>query len=434
MTLTVAMIARDEAALLGRCLASVQGLADEVVLVDTGSADATVEIARAHGARVGTFPWTDDFSAARNASLDLATGDWVLVLDADEALDPRDHGAFRAAMEAPGAQAYRVLIRNYLPTGNFTMMDGEARANPGGPFDGRDFPFCADTRAVRLFRNHPWARFTCRIHEMVDPAFQARGIPLPGLDAVIHHLGFTLADRAEAKKPRYLDLARRDAEERPGDYQAQFHLLLQAAAAHAWPLALEAADRCLALVPAGAPTVTLTRGTALQRLERHGEAAVAFADHLAVHPGNVPAAHGLAVSLEFLGKREEAKTILEALVREHPAYATPALDLADLLVRAGEREGARAALARAVAASPRDPALRGRLVRLGLEAGDPDLAVRDAWEALGACGGTGDPAWPRLVGLHLLRAGAREEALAVLALGLEAFPGNAELLRLKEMA
>ena len=87
-----------------------------------------------------------------------------------------------------------------------------------------------------------------------------------------------------------------------------------------------------------------------------------------------------------------------------------------------------------MAASPRDPALRARLVRLGLETGNPDLAVRDAWEAMGACGGTGDPAWPRLVALHLLRAGAREEALAVLARGLEAFPGNADLLRLKEMA
>jgi len=287
---------------------------------------------------------------------------------------------------------------------------------------------------VRLFRNHPWARFTCRIHEMVDPAFLARGIPLPDLDTVIHHLGFTLADRVEAKKPRYLELARRDAADRGGDHQAHFHLLLQAAAAQVWPLALEAADRCLALVPAGPPTVTLTRAVALQRLERHGEAVLAFADHLAVHPDNLPAANGLAVSLERLGKGAEARGILEALVREHPAFATPCLDLADLLVRAGEAGAARKALEGAVAASPRDPALRGRLVRLGLETGDVGQAAKDAWEALGACGGAGDPGWPRLVVLHLLRGGAREEALAVLALGLEAFPGNPDLLRLKELA
>jgi len=76
--LTISLIVRNEEQTLGRCLDSVRGLADEIVVVDTGSTDGTREIAAAHGARVFDFPWCDDFAAARNESLRHATGQWVL--------------------------------------------------------------------------------------------------------------------------------------------------------------------------------------------------------------------------------------------------------------------------------------------------------------------------------------------------------------------
>ena len=96
--ISLCMIARDEAAQLPRCLASVRGAVDEVVLVDTGSRDRTREIAREHGARVESFAWCDDFAAARNASLARASGDWVLVLDADEELPEATRAGLRAAL------------------------------------------------------------------------------------------------------------------------------------------------------------------------------------------------------------------------------------------------------------------------------------------------------------------------------------------------
>src|SRR5262245_31354097 len=77
--LALVMIARDEARCIERCLASVRAHVDEMVLLDTGSSDGTPEIARAAGARVGSFAWCDDFAAARNAALELADADWSLV-------------------------------------------------------------------------------------------------------------------------------------------------------------------------------------------------------------------------------------------------------------------------------------------------------------------------------------------------------------------
>ena len=82
--LSLVMIAKNEARCLARCLQSVRALADEIILADTGSTDDTVKIAKAHGASVSHFAWISDFAAARNFALAQATGDWMLVLDADE--------------------------------------------------------------------------------------------------------------------------------------------------------------------------------------------------------------------------------------------------------------------------------------------------------------------------------------------------------------
>jgi glycosyltransferase involved in cell wall biosynthesis len=85
-TISLCMIVKNESHNLHRCLQSVQGFVNQIIVVDTGSEDNTVEIARSYGAEVYFFEWCDDFAAARNYSLSFATGDWILILDADEKL------------------------------------------------------------------------------------------------------------------------------------------------------------------------------------------------------------------------------------------------------------------------------------------------------------------------------------------------------------
>jgi tetratricopeptide (TPR) repeat protein len=89
-SISLCMIVRDEAETLGRCLAAAAPHVDELVIVDTGSRDATIDIARSFDARLAHFPWCDDFSAARNQSLALARTTWALVLDADELITSAD--------------------------------------------------------------------------------------------------------------------------------------------------------------------------------------------------------------------------------------------------------------------------------------------------------------------------------------------------------
>ncbi len=138
------MIVRDEEGDLPRLLASVQGLVDEICILDTGSTDRTVAIAQEAGARVESFTWCDDYAAARNAALAMTSGDWVLVLDADEAIE--DPGA-RACLEAFAAA-------HPENAGQVTIVDrqelGELRSRVS-----RFFPRRADLRYVGRFHEQP---------------------------------------------------------------------------------------------------------------------------------------------------------------------------------------------------------------------------------------------------------------------------------------
>ncbi|MCP9928999.1 glycosyltransferase [Cyanobium sp. CH-040] len=138
------MIVRDEAQRLERCLASVAGFVDEMVLVDTGSSDDTVAIAERCGAVVHHLPWPGDFAPARNAALRHLRGDWVLVLDADEQLRAEAREPLRRLMAEPD-----LLLVNLL------RFERGARQSPY-------------SSVSRLFRRHPAIRWSRPYHAMVD--------------------------------------------------------------------------------------------------------------------------------------------------------------------------------------------------------------------------------------------------------------------------
>ncbi len=147
--LSLSMIVRNEEARLATCLASVKGFADEMVVVDTGSIDATVAIAEQAGARVEQMEWPGDFAPARNHALQYLKGDWVLVLDADEQLRPEVVPSLKALMAQPD-----VLVINLL-----RYEIGAAMA-----------PYSS---VSRLFRRHPSIQWSRPYHSMIDESVQA---------------------------------------------------------------------------------------------------------------------------------------------------------------------------------------------------------------------------------------------------------------------
>ncbi|MFN4149737.1 MAG: glycosyltransferase family 2 protein, partial [Candidatus Sericytochromatia bacterium] len=112
--LSLCLITKNEEKNIARCLDSVQGIVDEIILLDTGSTDKTVEIAKNYNAKIFYSDWENDFSKARNESINKATGDWILILDADEELKEEVKGQIRVFMvETEDPICYTVRIRNF---------------------------------------------------------------------------------------------------------------------------------------------------------------------------------------------------------------------------------------------------------------------------------------------------------------------------------
>jgi len=110
-SISLCMIVRDEEEHLEKCLESVNDAVDEIIVVDTGSRDKTVSIARSFGAGIFFHEWENDFSVPRNISLEHATGDWILILDADEVLEAQSKTKIIEAARKEEILGYQVLIQ-----------------------------------------------------------------------------------------------------------------------------------------------------------------------------------------------------------------------------------------------------------------------------------------------------------------------------------
>jgi glycosyltransferase involved in cell wall biosynthesis len=298
------MIARDAASCLATCLASVVPLADELVVVDTGSSDRTRNVAREHGARVVEAPWLDDFAAARNVYVDAARGDWILSLDADEALDPVDAERLRAALAANPRTAGLVSVSNHFALGRtgwpYMPSDFAGEVRPGIG--------CVVSRTVRLFPRLQGIRYSFPVHESLVPALAGGGVRIRECHLAVRHDGqLSNASDQTAKAALYARLGRRKVARFPR--YALGHLEL---------------------------------GKVLLFRDELDEARARFADCIGLRPQLVAGHFFYALATSMSGRRSEARTHVERVLARRPRQP-------DLLYLRGllalEERGAEAAAA-----------------------------------------------------------------------------------------
>lgn len=324
--LSLCMIVKNEEKNLPGCLESVRGLADETIIVDTGSQDGTRDIITRFGAKLVESPWRDDFSFARNASLDHATGDWILWLDADDRLAPEQRDAIRDLIlrqELPARRAFGFKVKN----------------SGDGGLTGSVF------NQIRLFPNRRDLRFESPIHEQVLPALERAGVPVEYTSLQVLHTGYADEDMSRKKQLRNRAMLERQIERQssespvtPITYYTLGNACLDLgdfAAAETWyrraaELATQRGDN-----PHVVRHAPIKLAVTLASRGRHAEAWQALHPALSV-PGQPPAEALLvkAQLLAALGREEDAVEAHEALLDLTEGVAFMPVDLGLIKVKA----------------------------------------------------------------------------------------------------
>lgn len=229
--LSLCMIVRDNASILTACLDSIRPWVDEMIVVDTGSRDDTPRLAERLGARVLSFPWCDDFSAARNQSLRHARGRWLFWMDSDDIID-EDNG--RKLRALAGRDADPAIL-------GFVMQVH----CPGPGADGALHTTVVDH--VKLLRNLPDLAFEGRIHEQVLPSIRRLGGEVAWTDIFVVHAGYDHSPQGQARKrERDLRLLHREHQERGEHPFTLFNLGMTYADLGRYPEAIDYLRRSIA--------------------------------------------------------------------------------------------------------------------------------------------------------------------------------------------
>lgn len=303
--ITLSMIVKNEEARLEDCLRSVEGIVDEIVIVDTGSTDNTITIAESYGAKIFHFPWNGDFSSARNEALKFCTGKWILYLDADERIHseakmflrnmvsemPDEVGALLCTIRSPHRQGEE---KSELHTGAYP----------------------------RLFRNYgyPLIKFQGRVHEQISPSIVALQKSIVASEIVIDHIGYDLdKQEMEKKLKRNYELLLQHVREEPQNAYAWFQLGQTLARMNVNREAEEALKLSLQIGDL-APHIQASAMAVLAQIcgnNKRFEDALRWANEsLQTVPEQIFAVHLKAYALLYLGRYSESeKAFLEVISR-----------------------------------------------------------------------------------------------------------------------
>jgi len=376
------MVNRNSSETIGQCLESVAPLVDEIIVVDSGSSDDSPAIARRFGARVIERAWTDDFAAARNAYLRVATGRWILSLDADEVLAPCNREDLVALIEREPDTAYRFTIRNYFLLRNFehSLAPGEFA---GCPLPGISV---TNSQTIRLFPNRRGLSYTYRIHESLMPSLQRAGCRVRDISVPIHHLGFLIGDQRIAEKfARYLDLGRRKLREHPDNPLAYLELGKLLMCAGRIEEALELFDACVRMAPA-LPNGCYYAAMARYKLGAVDECRQLIDAGLRKAPADVNLCYLLAVIDKRHQRFQKAANAFRRLADARPDHFPIQMHLAECCVRIGELLEADAALSKFRALAPWHPSVYLLDAELAYQRGDRRRVEEALSEGIAAAG------------------------------------------------
>lgn len=218
-SLSLCIIVKDEEDFLEYCLNSVKDYVDEIIIVDTGSTDKTIDIAKKFTDKVYKHEWPNDFSKARNISLRYATKEWILVLDADEIISDEDLKKIRKLIEDKDVDGFIMTQRNYTNNSNWINL---VRCSKKDEYT-KGFNGYRPSKLIRLFRNKKGFEFRNKVHELVEYSIEEKNGNGKETDIQIHHYNDARDENIKKKKAKkYFELGEEIIKKNPNDIRAYY--------------------------------------------------------------------------------------------------------------------------------------------------------------------------------------------------------------------
>jgi GT2 family glycosyltransferase/tetratricopeptide (TPR) repeat protein/2-polyprenyl-3-methyl-5-hydroxy-6-metoxy-1,4-benzoquinol methylase len=302
-SISLCMIVRDEEAHIADCLKSIKPYVDEMIVVDTGSKDRTLEIARSLGAKVIETTWSDSFSAARNVSLEHATGDWIIWMDADDVIDEESGKALRQCIEQADERILGFIAQVHCPAG--PGEEGETIVDH-----------------VKLFRNRSDLRFELRIHEQILPSLRRAGGEIARAPIHVRHTHYDHSPEGQQKKrqrdQRLLEL---DLAENPEHPFVHFNMGMTALHEKDYPRAITHLRKSVDL---SAPQDSQVRkayallASAYRALDKPQEALQVCQEARKVYPDDIELLFNEALAWQMAGDLQRAEQTFLHLLSNKP--------------------------------------------------------------------------------------------------------------------
>jgi Flp pilus assembly protein TadD len=322
------MIVRNEAHVLAQALESVKPIVSEIIVVDTGSDDGTQDIVREYGGTLIQESWEDDFAAARNISLAAATGDWILVLDADEAV-ASCHLPLITELTTRGPAAFNFHQRHYT---NDCRLSGFTTVSGQYPEWERSYQGYFESALVRLFPNNLGIQYVGKIHELVEPWIQKHStVAIAASEIRLQHYGHTpeILER-KAKNKLYKALGTAKVQQSPSDWKAFYELGVECNRPGQREQSVEAFVRSLELKDDYLPT-WINLGYVLCELGNLDKAVTVLTTALVLNSRSEEAHCNIAVAYMRQGNLHDAERHLRLAVTLSPGYVNAWNNLAIVL-------------------------------------------------------------------------------------------------------
>lgn len=315
-TLTLSMIVKNEEANLPRVLSTISTICDEIIVVDTGSVDKTVEIARSFGADVRFMEWENDFAKARNLSIKDAKSDWILWLDGDDFVPEESLPYIKELVQREGDCVYAFTVKNERPDGTGTEF-----------------------LQARLFPNHKGLLFERPVHEQVMLSALRKGLAMVPSKAFVEHHGYADPEEMKVKAERNVKILEANLEQYGNDPVTfveigdSYSIMEDRDLADTWYRKTVELPNAETQFPDVVSQAWMGLGNSANIQKRYTEAERCFSKVVELCPGRIDLFYNLAVTYERQGDLDKAVKVLERIFTTEATKVKVGVDIRQARIR-----------------------------------------------------------------------------------------------------